>query len=143
MGGCSDISAVLMGPDPPRSPMICHVRKRSGRRTAEQPGWMKAIDTFTPVKSVGLAAALAVANPKSLVLVVGGAVSIASSTASTAGGKTVAAALMVLIASLCTVLPLVTRGGPGYPKSPGISSATAPVVVPGVSRASCRSGCGW
>lgn len=79
-------------------------RPREGR-AAEPPGWMKAIDTFTPGKSAGLAAALAVANPKNLVLAVGGAVSIAASTAS-AGGKTVAAVLMVLIASLCTLLPL-------------------------------------
>ncbi|MFD4948984.1 GAP family protein [Streptomyces sp. NPDC058409] len=79
-------------------------RPREGH-DAEPPGWMKAIDSFTPGKSAGLAAALAVANPKNLVLAVGGAVSIASSTAS-AGGKTVAAVLMVAIASLCTVLPL-------------------------------------
>ncbi|MER5764642.1 GAP family protein [Streptomyces sp. NPDC002082] len=79
-------------------------RPREGH-AAQQPGWMKAIDHFTPGKSAGLAAALAVANPKNLVLAVGGAVSIVSSTAGT-GGKTVAAALMVLIASLCATLPL-------------------------------------
>ncbi|MFI8007431.1 GAP family protein [Streptomyces sp. NPDC086010] len=79
-------------------------RPRDGH-AAEQPGWMKAIDTFTPGKSAGLAAALAAANPKNLVLAVGGAVSIAASTTST-GGKTAAAVLMVLIASLCTLLPL-------------------------------------
>ncbi|MFD4375147.1 GAP family protein [Streptomyces sp. NPDC059202] len=78
-------------------------RPREGQEAAT-PGWMKAIDTFTPVKSAGLACALVIANPKNLVLAVGGAVSIASSTA-TAGGKTVAAALMVLIASLCTPTP--------------------------------------
>lgn len=87
-------------------------RSREGQETGQeagqeagQPGWMKAIDSFTPAKSAGLAALLAVANPKNLVLALGGAVSIASSDAST-GGKTVAAALMVLIASLCTLLPL-------------------------------------
>ncbi|WP_406059802.1 GAP family protein [Streptomyces sp. NBC_01077] len=79
-------------------------RPREGH-PAEPPGWMKAIDTFTPGKSTGFAAVLAVANPKNLALAVGGAVSIAASTAST-GGKTVAAVLMVLIASLCTLLPL-------------------------------------
>jgi hypothetical protein len=66
---------------------------------------MKAVDRFTPARSAGLAAALAVANPKNLVLAIGGAVSIAASGAG-AGGKTVAAVLMVLVASLCTVLPL-------------------------------------
>ncbi|MFD3814274.1 GAP family protein [Streptomyces rubiginosohelvolus] len=79
-------------------------RPREGR-AAEPPGWMATIDRFTPGKSAGLAAALAVANPKNLVLAVGGAVSIAASTAST-GGKTGAAVLMVLVASLCTLLPL-------------------------------------
>ncbi|TXR99752.1 GAP family protein [Streptomyces sp. col6] len=79
-------------------------RPREGR-AADQPGWMAAIDRFSPAKSAGLAAALAAANPKNLVLAVGGAVSIAASTAP-AGGKAVAAVLMVLIASLCTLLPL-------------------------------------
>ncbi|MFJ5044159.1 GAP family protein [Streptomyces sp. NPDC088719] len=79
-------------------------RPREGHESAT-PGWMKAIDTFTPAKAAGLAVALVVANPKNLVLAVGGAVSIAGSTA-TAGGKAVAAALMVLIASLCALLPL-------------------------------------
>ncbi|MFI6652727.1 GAP family protein [Streptomyces sp. NPDC050529] len=79
-------------------------RPREGQE-AEQPKWMQAIDGFTPGKSAGLAAVLAVANPKNLVLAVGGAVSIASSTADT-GGKTVAGVLMVVVASLCTTLPL-------------------------------------
>ncbi|MBP0452045.1 GAP family protein [Kitasatospora sp. RG8] len=69
------------------------------------PKWMQAIDRFTPGKAAGLAAVLVAANPKNLVLAVGGAVSIATSTAS-GGGKAVAAALMVLIGSLCTLLPL-------------------------------------
>ncbi|MEV7671026.1 GAP family protein [Streptomyces sp. NPDC088752] len=79
-------------------------RPREGREAAE-PGWMRAIDRFTPGKAAGLAAALAVANPKNLVLAVGGAVSIAGSGAST-GGKTVAAVLMVVIGSLCALAPL-------------------------------------
>ncbi|MFC1400834.1 MULTISPECIES: GAP family protein [Streptacidiphilus] len=79
-------------------------RPRDGQE-AQAPGWMKAIDQFTPAKATALSAALAVANPKNLVLVVGGAIAIASSTAGT-GGKTIAAVLMVLIASLCTTVPL-------------------------------------
>ncbi|MFC1442911.1 GAP family protein [Streptacidiphilus sp. N1-10] len=79
-------------------------RPRDGQET-QAPGWMKAIDQFTPAKAAALSAALAVANPKNLVLVVGGALAIAGSTAGT-GGKTVAAVLMVLIASLCTTVPL-------------------------------------
>ncbi|MGV9268890.1 GAP family protein [Kitasatospora sp. NPDC003701] len=69
------------------------------------PKWMQALDRFTPGKAAGLAAALVAANPKNLVLAVGGAVSIATSTA-TGAGKAVAAVLMVLIGSLCTLVPL-------------------------------------
>ncbi|NGO74167.1 GAP family protein [Streptomyces sp. YC504] len=70
------------------------------------PGWMRAIDTFTPGKAAGLAALLSGANPKNLVLAVGGAASIASSPAS-GGGKAVAGVLFVLIGSLCVLLPLL------------------------------------
>lgn len=79
-------------------------RPREGH-IAEPPGWMRAIDRFTPGRSAALAAALVAANPKNLVLAIGGGVSIATSSASV-GGKTVAAVLMVLVGSLCTLLPL-------------------------------------
>ncbi|MFJ8862199.1 GAP family protein [Streptomyces sp. NPDC102451] len=79
-------------------------RPRAGRDVAP-PGWMRAIDRFTAARAAGLAVVLVAANPKNLVLSVAGAVSIATSDAG-AGGKAVAAALMVLIGSLCTLLPL-------------------------------------
>ncbi|WP_405018304.1 GAP family protein [Kitasatospora sp. NBC_00070] len=79
-------------------------RPREGHVSAP-PKWMQAVDRFTAAKSAGLAAVLVAANPKNLVLAVGGAVSIATSSAGT-GGKTVAAVLMVLIGSLCTLLPV-------------------------------------
>ncbi|MFK0142799.1 GAP family protein [Streptomyces murinus] len=79
-------------------------RPREGQEDGATPRWMRAIDTFTPVKAAGLAAALAVANPKNLVLAIGGALSIAGSDAS-AGGKTTAAILMVLIGSLAVLAP--------------------------------------
>ncbi|MFE9139417.1 GAP family protein [Streptomyces sp. NPDC007355] len=81
------------------------------------PGWMRAIDTFTPGKAAGLAALLSGANPKNLVLAVGGAASIASSPAS-GGGKTVAGALFVVIGSLCALLPLLVYvfGGARAPR---------------------------
>ncbi|MFC8454913.1 GAP family protein [Kitasatospora sp. NPDC057223] len=79
-------------------------RPREGH-VSSPPKWMQAIDRFTPAKAAGLAVALVAANPKNLVLAVGGAVSIATSTA-TAGGKAVAVVLMVLVGSLCALLPL-------------------------------------
>nr|WP_202511590.1 GAP family protein [Streptomyces sp. SID3343] len=89
--------------------VLLAVKQFTGRpredHVAAPPGWMKALDRFTPAKSAGLAAALAVANPKNLVLVVGGALAIAGSTAGT-GGKSIAAVLLVVVASLCTTVPL-------------------------------------
>ncbi|MFJ6808647.1 GAP family protein [Streptomyces anulatus] len=79
-------------------------RPRAGHEAAP-PKWMRAIDRFTAAKAAGLAVVLVAANPKNLVLAVGGAVSIATSDAGT-GSKTVAAVLMVLVGSLCTLLPL-------------------------------------
>ncbi|WP_457033669.1 GAP family protein [Kitasatospora sp. P5_F3] len=79
-------------------------RPREGHVSAP-PKWMQAVDRFTAAKSAGLAVVLVAANPKNLVLALGGAVSIATSSAS-AGGKTVAVVVMVLIGSLCTLLPL-------------------------------------
>jgi hypothetical protein len=80
-------------------------RRPTAGQPARTPGWMRAIDTFTPLKAAGLAAVLAVANPKNLVLTVGGALSIAGSGASV-GGRVVAAVVMVVIGSLCTLGPL-------------------------------------
>ncbi len=79
-------------------------RPREGH-VIEPPAWMRTVDRVTPGRAAGLAVVLVAANPKNLVLTVGGAVSIATSSAS-AGGKAVAAVLMVLIGSLCTLLPL-------------------------------------
>jgi threonine/homoserine/homoserine lactone efflux protein len=86
-------------------------RPREGH-AAEQPGWMRAIDRFTAPKAAGLAVVLVAANPKNLVLAIGGGVAIATSGAGT-GGKVVAAALMVLIGSLCALLPLAVYLGGG------------------------------
>ncbi|WP_412079524.1 GAP family protein (plasmid) [Streptomyces xanthophaeus] len=79
-------------------------RPREGH-PAHAPKWMAAIDRFTPAKAVSLASLLAVANPKNLVLILGGTVAIAGSGADPRG-KTVAVVVMVLVASLCTAVPV-------------------------------------
>jgi hypothetical protein len=79
-------------------------RPRPGHEP-KPPKFLAKIDTFTPATSAGTAVLLSALNPKNLALVVAGAVSIASSTASS-GGKIIALALYVLIASLCVLLPL-------------------------------------
>lgn len=83
-------------------------RRPAGGEGEGTPAWMKAVDTFTPVKAAGLASAPAVANPKNLVLTVGGALAVASSGASL-GGRVVASVVMIAIGSLCTLVPLAVH----------------------------------
>ena len=56
---------------------------------AEMPGWMSAIDEFTPVRSFGLAVLLAGVNPKNLGLTL-------ASPAFSSSAKTIRLALLVL-----------------------------------------------
>jgi threonine/homoserine/homoserine lactone efflux protein len=56
-----------------------------GDAEPELPAWMRTIDTFTPVKSIGMAVLLSAINPKNLLLVVGGAAAIAQTGVSTFG----------------------------------------------------------
>jgi len=71
---------------------------------AALPGWMQAIDTFTPPKAGGLAVLLSAVNPKNLLMIVGAATAIAQTGAST-GDQAVALATFVLVGTL----------GPGAP----------------------------
>jgi Sap, sulfolipid-1-addressing protein len=88
--------------------LVLAVRQWSGRPRGvsepEPPAWLKAIDTFTPGKSAGMAALLA-ANPKNLVFIAGAAAAIAQ-TGADAGGQAVALAVFVLVATLGTGTPL-------------------------------------
>jgi threonine/homoserine/homoserine lactone efflux protein len=71
----------------------------------EPPKWMAAIDSFTAPRSAALAFALAVVNPKNLVLVVGAAVAIAQTGAAT-GDQVVALAVFTLVATLGVGTPV-------------------------------------
>jgi threonine/homoserine/homoserine lactone efflux protein len=76
-----------------------------GDQEPDQPGWMKSIDRFTPVRSIAIGAALAAANPKNLLLVVGGAAAIAQ-TGAAALSQAVALAVFILIATLGVGAPV-------------------------------------
>lgn len=82
-------------------------RPRPGHVTAP-PAWLLGIDRLTPARSALLALALVVTRPKTLLPAVGGAASIAAAPPGT-GATATAAALMVLIGSLGTLLPLAVR----------------------------------
>jgi threonine/homoserine/homoserine lactone efflux protein len=76
-----------------------------GDAEPELPAWMRTIDTFTPVKSIGMAVLLSAINPKNLLLVVGGAAAIAQTGASTLD-QAVALAVFILIATLGVGTPV-------------------------------------
>ncbi|MFC9664758.1 GAP family protein [Nocardia sp. NPDC127606] len=75
------------------------------RSQTEVPGWMKAIDTLTPVKALGLGALLSGVNPKNLLLCVSAGVAIGAGGLS-AGSDLVAIVVFTLLASV-TVLAVV------------------------------------
>jgi threonine/homoserine/homoserine lactone efflux protein len=78
-------------------------RPRAGEEAA-MPKWMRAIDRFTPGRSVAIAVALSALNPKNLLLTVGAAAAIAQTGVST-GDQAIALAVFVLVGTL----------GPGAP----------------------------
>jgi threonine/homoserine/homoserine lactone efflux protein len=75
-----------------------------GDNDPELPKWMRAIDTFTPVRAGGIAFALSAVNPKNLLLTVAAGAAIAQTGAGT-GDQAVALAVFVLLGTL----------GPGIP----------------------------
>ncbi len=80
-------------------------RPRAGEEAAP-PKWMAALDSFTPVKSLGIGALLSSVNPKNLLLSVAGAAAIAQ-TGIPAGEQAVAWIVFVLVASLGVGTPVV------------------------------------
>ena len=76
-----------------------------GDTEPELPGWMKTIDTFTPVRAAGIAVVLAAINPKNLLLVVGAATAIAQ-TGTSAASQAVAMIVFIVIATLGVGAPV-------------------------------------
>lgn len=73
---------------------------------AELPGWMKAVDTFTPGKAAGLGFVLSAVNPKNLAMAVTAGVVIG--TAGLSGGQEVVAVIVyVVIAASTVAVPVI------------------------------------
>ena len=89
--------------------VLLAVRQFRGRpqagETPEQPKWMAALDTFTPVKAAGAGALLSGLNPKNLLLAVAAGVAIAQTGIST-GEQAGAYAVFVVIATLGVGTPV-------------------------------------
>ena len=79
-------------------------RPRAGE-PAPLPSWMKAIDGFTPGRSLGIGAALSGVNPKNLVLTVGAAAAIAQTATSTAD-EILALAVFIVVGTLGAAIPV-------------------------------------
>jgi threonine/homoserine/homoserine lactone efflux protein len=76
-----------------------------GDRPAGLPKWMRAIDRFTPGRSLAIGAALSGINPKNLLLTVGAAAAIAQTGVDT-GEQAIALAVFVLVGTLGPGLPV-------------------------------------
>jgi hypothetical protein len=73
----------------------------------ELPGWMRTIDTFSPVKAVGAGLALTVLNPKNVALAVGAGTAVGAPGLSTKEATSVAL-IFLAVATLGVATP------PGY-----------------------------
>lgn len=86
--------------------LLFAVREWRGRdEHAETPKWMRAIDSFTPGKALGMAVLLSAVNPNNLLLTVGAAAAIAQTGIAT-GEQAVALAVFVVVGSLGVGAPL-------------------------------------
>jgi threonine/homoserine/homoserine lactone efflux protein len=79
-------------------------RPRAGAE-ADQPAWMKTLDSFSPGKAAGAGALFAGVNPKNLLLTVGAAAAIAQTGAST-GSQAVALIVFIVIGTLGPAIPV-------------------------------------
>lgn len=75
------------------------------RGDSDPPGWMRAIDEFTPVKAGGLAVLLSAVNPKNLLLCVSAGVVIGA--ADLGGGAKAVAVLVFTVLAGASVLTVV------------------------------------
>ena len=81
-------------------------RRPHGDEQPHMPKWMATIDNTTPPAALGLAAVLAGANPKNLLLAVGGAAAIAQ-TGIPGGQQAIAYLVFALIGTLGVGIPVV------------------------------------
>ena len=80
-------------------------RPKAGE-TPTLPKWLTSVESITPAKAGGLGILLSALNPKNLILLVGGGVSIAQG-ATTTGDKAVAMIVFIVIAVSTVALPVI------------------------------------
>lgn len=93
-------------------------RPRAGQ-AKEPPGWMSALDTYSPGQSARLGALLAAANPKNLAMALAAGAEIA--VLATGAASTVSGALgFVLIGSVGVATPVLAQVGLGERAAPAL-----------------------
>jgi hypothetical protein len=75
--------------------------------TSPPPRWMAAVDTMTPGKAAGLGVALAVVNPKNLLLTLGAASGLAQINGLSTTDAAVALVVFVVVGSLTIAAPVL------------------------------------
>lgn len=80
-------------------------RAKSSSGKDSTPAWMDRVDSFNPVRSIGLGVGLGAVNPKNLVLTLGAAAGIAQ-TGAPAVDQAMALAFYAVIASIGTAIPV-------------------------------------
>ena len=86
-------------------------RPKEGQ-TAELPGWLAGIDSFTPPKAAGLGVLLSAANPKNLLLMAGAMVAL-SQYHLAVGQEAIVVAVFVLIAVSTVAAPVIVYRAAG------------------------------
>jgi hypothetical protein len=81
-------------------------RRPSAGVEPEQPAWMARVDAMRPMQSAGLAVLLAVANPKNLLLIAGGAAVVAQASLTTSE-DIVAIVVFTVIGSIGVEIPVI------------------------------------
>lgn len=81
-------------------------RPREGEQP-RLPAWMTAIDEISPLKALGLAAALVLANPKNLVMAASTGITLAAIPA--AGPQVLGTVVFVLVAATTVIVPVIAH----------------------------------
>lgn len=100
----------------------------SGDAPAEVPGWMRTIEAFRWPRALGAGLALSAANPKNLLLVIGGASIIAEADLAPAQA-TLTLVLFVLLASAGVLAPVVLRVALGDRSAPILEALRGRLVA--------------
>lgn len=90
--------------------ILLAVKQWRGRPQADEvpelPGWMKAIDSMTPIKATGLGFLLSALNPKNLIMGAGAGVTIGGAGLAS-GDIVVAIAMFTIIAAASVAVPVI------------------------------------